>query len=316
MSRKGKNILRAVQWILVVLAYGYLIYRLATYHDWQSLADDFRQAGTWQYLSLAAAVLLFPLNILLESIKWRYLLREVEPMTIREAQRQTYFGFIGAFLTPSRLGDYPARVTMMHNRNKWLTAITLGFVGTLALAFLQVLCGMPSCIMLLERLGGFRWVEVICCLVLILQVVIIIFFPILSRIFAEKTHPGKVHDTLVVLGSFSHKRFLTTMFLSALRYVVWSVQLWLVLEFCGIHLTMVDALISIPAYYLLVTVTPSVPVADAAIRGSWSMVVFNVFSDNIPGIAIAAVLLWFLNTILPMLVGTFLPYQSFLPAKE
>ena len=108
-------------------------------------------------------------------------MQDIEPMSVREAQRQTYFGFIGAFLTPSRLGDYPARVTMMQNKDRWLEAITLGFIGTLALAFLQVICGMPSSIIILERVGGLRWVEWLCAVILLLQIITIVFYPILSE---------------------------------------------------------------------------------------------------------------------------------------
>lgn len=307
---KRSNILKIIQWLLVIVAYGYLAYRLAVYDDWQSLSDQFSNAGWWQYLCLIAAVILFPLNILFEAIKWRYLMQDIEPLTLREAQRQTYFGFIGAFLTPARLGDYPARVSMMHNKNNWLEAVTLGFVGTLALAFLQVLVGMPSCILLLEKVGGMRWVEILCLAVFLLQLVIIVFYPVLSEKLVVKTKEGRIRNTLLLLSRFSHKRFFVTLLYSLMRYVVYCFQLWLVLEFCGIHLGLSDALIAIPAYYLLVTVTPSVPIADAAVRGSWSVVIFSVFTDNIPAIAIAAILLWMLNTILPIIVSSLLPKHS------
>ena len=41
-----------------------------------------------------------------------------------------------------------------------------------------------------------------------------------------------------------------------------------------------------------------------AIRGSISILVFGAFSQNIAGIAIAVVIIWIVNTILPMLVGS------------
>ena len=310
MKQKHNTILKILQWLLVIAAYGYLAYRLAIYDDWQSLSAHFSDADFWQYLCLFAAIALFPLNILFEAIKWRYLMQDIEPMTLKEAQRQTYFGFVGALLTPSRIGDYPARVSMMNNKTRWLEAITLGFVGSLALAFLQVFVGMPSCIVLLEKIGGLTWVEWLCAAMLVLQILTIIFYPSLSKFLANKVKEGKLKNTLIVLSRFSHKRFLITLLYSLLRYAVYCLQLWLVIEFCGIHLTPINALIAIPAYYLLVTVTPSVPIADAAVRGSWSVVIFSVFTDNIPAIAIAAILLWMLNTILPIIVSSILPKEN------
>lgn len=296
-----------LQWLLVLVAYGYLLYRLWMYDDWKSLAEHFFVADWKQYCCFLLAVAMFPLNILFEAMKWQYLMLDIEPMNITEAQRQTYFGFIGAFLTPSRVGDYPARVTMMCNSEHWAEAVSLGFVGTLALAFLQVLVGMPSCMFLLERVGGMRYMEIICGVVLFFMLLTIVFYPSISEQLSERMSDGRWRNVLVCLSRFSHKKFLTTLLLSVLRYSVYCSQLWLVLMFCGIELDFTETLIAIPAYYLLITITPSVPVADAAVRGSWSVVVFGQFTDNIPNIAIAAVLLWVLNTILPMLVGTMMP---------
>lgn len=307
-TSKTNNILKLFQWILVIAAYGYLIFRLATYDDWSSLGEHFASAGMFQYVCLSIALILFPFNIMFEAMKWRYLLSEIEPMTFNQALRQTYFGFIGAFLTPNRIGDYPARVTLMKHRHLWLQAVTLGFVGTLALAFLQVLAGLPSCIVLLEMAGGFKWLEIMCAIILLIQILLIGFYPYLSKKMAESRDEGKIKNTLEVLSRFSHKRFFHTLLLSLMRYIVYCIQLWLVMSFCGIVLSPLEALIAIPSYYLLVTVTPSVPIADAAVRGSWSVIIFSLFTQNIAAIAIAAILLWILNTILPMIVGTLIPH--------
>ena len=309
MSNK-KKYLQWVQWLLVVAAYAYLIYRLVTYDNYSSLVDHFHSAGVWQYVALVCAIALFPINILAESLKWRYLLSEIEPMSIQEALRQTYFGFVGAFLTPSRLGDYPARVTLMHDKSNWLSAITLGFIGTLALAFVQVLCGLPSCIYLFSTIitnPAYRLpLVIICSLTLLLQIVFILFYPNITRwLLRCPLKYKKMRLTLEAISRFSHQRFLTTCLLSVLRYAVYCLQLWCVMVFCGINLSPLQALVAITAYYLLVTVTPSVPIADAAVRGSWSIIIFGAFTDNIAGVAIAAILLWVLNSILPMIVGTF-----------
>ncbi|MCM1034302.1 MAG: flippase-like domain-containing protein [Paludibacter sp.] len=309
---KKKRYIRIFNIILVIAAYGYLIYTLYNFPDYALLAAHFRQCGWLQYGSLAAAILLFPLNILLESIKWRYLLRDIEPMTLREAQAQTYYGFVGAFLTPSRLGDYPTRVTRITTKEHWLSAIALGFVGTLALAFVMLFLGMPSCLFFFSNLLSNHTsrivLTIVCISVLILQILLVVMFPQWSVRFARSSRLNeRMRSTLSTLSKFSHQRFLTTCLLSFLRYTVYCLQLYLVLVFCGIEFTWIQALIAIPTYYVLITIMPSIPIADAAVKGSWSVIVFSAFSNNTAGIAIAAILLWVINTILPMLVGTFVP---------
>lgn len=310
--RHRKTYLRIFNCVLIAAAYGYLLYTLLHFDNYAALGTHFRTCGPVQYGCLIAAVALFPFNILLEACKWRYLLRDIEPMTLREAQAQTYYGFVGAFLTPSRLGDYPTRVTRLRQSDEWLSAIALGFVGTLALAFVMVFLGMPSCIFFFSHLlpdNGWRTVlTAVCLLVLVLQAVVAVWFPQWSARLSHWTRlDERTRNMLTALSRFTHCRFGMTCLLSLARYTVYCFQLYLVLVFCGIAFSPAEALTAIPTYYVLITVMPSVPIADAAVRGSWSVIVFSAFTDNSAGVAIAAILLWVINTILPMLVGTLIP---------
>ena len=76
------------------------------------------------------------------------------------------------------------------------------------------------------------------------------------------------------------------------------------LVFCGVNLTPMQYLTIIPIHYLFVTVVPTVPVADAAVRGSVGVLIFGAFTENTAGVAIAAIVLWILNTIVPAIIGT------------
>lgn len=54
-------------------------------------------------------------------------------------------------------------------------------------------------------------------------------------------------------------------------------------------------------YYLLVTITPNVPIAEIGVRGAWAIAVFGT-----PQAAMAAVVLWVINTLLPCVGWLFL----------
>ena len=330
--------------VLIVAAYGYLIYTFATFDGYGDLMQHFRNAGWTQIGALAVAVSLIPLNIFFEAFKWRYLLRNLEPMSLAEAQRQVYFGFVGAMLTPERLGDYPTRVTRIEDKSKWLPAITLGFAGTMALSTVNMVGGLLSLLFSGLQVGGANRgkVLVISCSLLAFFVLITLLLPAIARrICATKTLPlrqghskpsglqwlrkiarpaGEGVDTpispinspslstwtrlLVVLKDFSPWEFPVLIGLSLLRYAVYGTQLLLVLIFCGVTLTPLQYLTIIPIHYLFVTVVPTVPVADAAVRGSVGVLIFSAFTSNSAGVAIAAIILWLLNTIVPTVVGT------------
>ena len=55
-----------------------------------------------------------------------------------------------------------------------------------------------------------------------------------------------------------------------------------------------SSIINLFIYYLLVTITPNVPVAEAGVRGAWALMLFGSMNA-----AFAGILLWIINTVLP-----------------
>ena len=103
---------------------------------------------------------------------------------------------------------------------------------------------------------------------------------------------------------------------SIVRLLCWCVQLGLLLyaldgipgvtEITGLtgvtEITELTALAGLTAiYYLLVTITPNVPIAEVGVRGAWAIAVFGT-----PQAAMAAVVLWMINTLLPCVGWLFL----------
>lgn len=78
------------------------------------------------------------------------------------------------------------------------------------------------------------------------------------------------------------------------------------LRFFSIDMGMLLALIIIPINYFLVSITPSVAFAEIGIRGTYAILLLGAFTANTVGVALSAVGLWFLNYVIPMLVGSLL----------
>ena len=88
---------------------------------------------------------------------------------------------------------------------------------------------------------------------------------------------------------------------SFVRLVCWCVQLALVLWALGAVSLQPSAFSLLFVYYLLVTITPNVPIAEIGVRGAWAILVFGTMNA-----AMAGVLLWIINTLLPCAVWVFL----------
>ena len=141
----------------------------------------------------------------------------------------------------------------------------------------------------------------------VVLVLLMSFLPHLVRFLAKhEWRTTQMQQLVKALSKMSYSRFMKVVGWSFLRYIIWAIQLALTLHFCGVDMTLVQYMIAIPFYYMVVAIFPSIPAANIAIRGTWSLIIFGVFSSNTAGIALAVALIWLINTVLPMLIGSIL----------
>lgn len=290
--------------LLIVAAYGFLGYKILTYDNYAELWARFVHASWWQWAAVGCCVCLFPLNRFFESCKWRYLVRDIEPMNLWEAQRQVYYGTIAGFVTPYKLGEYPGRAMLFrHTQQHWLTATCLGLVGGYAMTVVIIVFGLPSAVTWLMPSRSVLW-----SIGLTLVVALATFFvlpAVMRRLQHRSFRSAQSRELVDMLAKLGVQEIVVLVGLSMLRYMCFVVQLYLALMFCGVNLGMPALLLTLPLYYMLITVTPNVPAAEIAVRGAWAVAVFEPFGSDVSAAAtIAAMLAWAVNTILPLLVGT------------
>ena len=283
---------KVLQWVIMLAAYSFLVYTLCTFEHYSDFVCFFRAASVRHYVALGVCLVLMPLNLLLEAWKWQTLLKPIEAMGIGEALRQVCYGMVGAFVTPYRIGDYPARVLLLKDKSHYVPAMTLAVVGSVALTAVILMLGIPAfALSFTDFQGYFTWngktylwfVSLLLCLLLLVLAIV----P-----FMGKRYGIKYSDCGIILLQ------------SLLRYLCFSVQLWLILYACGVLLSPMVAIVSIPLYYLFVTVTPNMPIADVGIRGAWAVFVFGQYMPDVEAsIILATTCLWIINTLLPVLFG-------------
>ncbi|MBQ3998209.1 MAG: flippase-like domain-containing protein [Paludibacteraceae bacterium] len=281
-----KQIYHIIEWLIAAAACGYLVYRLVVFDDYASVWAGLRTMNAWQWGALALCVALMPVNMALEAWRWKTLI----PMSWREAQRQVYYSKLAGLITPWKLGEYPARAVL---RNEWSQTLSMGAVGSATMTMAILIAGgiaLIAQVLFMESLDAFVISYRYCNLfvaVLLLLIIALVLAPRLLRRWA----------------TVSHKLVLVSVGQSLVRLLCWCVQLYLVLFALGGlgDIGVIGNLGQSAVYYLLVTVTPNVPIAEAGVRGAWAVVLFGSVNA-----ALAGVLLWVINTLLPCLVWPFL----------
>lgn len=290
-----RSLIYIIEWVIALAACGWLVWKLATYEDYATLGECLRSMGWRQWIAIAACVALMPVNMALEAWKWKTLMNEgMKELTFKEAQRQVYYSKLAGLITPWRLGEYPARGLFMNgeygangaNCVIWPKVLSMGAVGSATMTIAIVIGGMvgiacsPS---VFEWLGGSYLYSLLAAIVVL--AVLFALAPKLLRKWAQVNHD-------LMLRSIGQ---------SLVRLLCWCVQLALVLWALGAIVDLRLQILDLPIYYLLVTITPNVPIVEAGARGAWAIAVFGTVNA-----ALAGVLLWAINTLLPCVVGLFL----------
>ena len=305
-----KWVLTIAEWGIALAACGYLVYRLVVFDDYASLWASLCGMGWREVLALALCVALMPVNMSLEAWRWRTLWNDVrrkdvpctkdgrrelrsEGLSWKEAHRQVYYSKLAGVITPWRLGEYPARAILMENGKRkaesgqWPRVLSMGAVGSATMTMAIVIAGVAAMIINNGQLTINNY-YILVGAVAVLLIVALGLAPRLLRRWAEVSH----RLVLVSVGQ------------SMVRLGCWCVQLYLVLFALGGIGDLYNlqfTIYNLPVYYLLVTITPNVPIAEAGVRGAWAVLLFGSVNA-----ALAGVLLWVINTLFPCLIWPFM----------
>ena len=289
-----QQVYHSIEWSVALAACAFLIWKLATYEDYAGLWATLREMEWSQWLAIGACVALMPLNMTLEAWRWKTLMNE--GMNWREAHRQVYYSKLAGLITPWKLGEYPARALLMNESQEsrvksqeiWSRALSMGAVGSATMTAAIVVSGAVGLVGLdgLDVLDGLGYYILIGGILVVLGVGLW-YAPRLLRRWA----------------TVSHKLVAISLVQSFVRLLCWCVQLGLVIFALGGigNIGVLGGLERSAIYYLFVTITPNVPIAEVGVRGAWAIVVFGSVNA-----ALAGVLLWVINTLLPCIVWPFL----------
>jgi hypothetical protein len=297
-----RRVIYIIEWVIALAACGWLVWKLATYEDYAALGECLRSMGWTQWIAIAVCVALMPVNMALEAWRWRTLWNDEmsreqgslnEPLTLNDAQRQVYYSKLAGLITPWRLGEYPARGLLMNGENGengenggiWPKVLSMGAVGSATMTVAIVATGM---IALSLEIGNWQLENEYIYFVGAVLVLLILALVLAPRVLKR-------------YADVSRKLIVISIGQSLVRLACWCVQLALVLYALGAISIQPSVISFLFIYYLLVTVTPNVPVAEAGVRGAWAIVVFGTVNA-----ALAGVLLWGINTLLPCVIGLFL----------
>jgi len=318
VMRAGKISKKFSNYFLGPLLFVWLLFSISTVirgqahllQSWSTIRTSF---GSPRILLLVTVALLMLVNWGIEALKWRLLVRPVQPVSFGQAFKAVLSGVSFSISTPNRVGEYLGRMLYMPE-GKRLRIVALTLIGSCAQLLVTLWVG-TLCFLLLRaklvgsgllhpimwRFGAFSLLLGSCFLTLF-------YFHIatLERWLERAVRKASWLYLVEALKEFGMQRLGRLLLLSAVRYLVFVIQYVLAFRFFHVDVSLLSAAGVMGLVFLALAVIPSVVLLEVGIRGQVSLKLIGIFSANSLGILLTTVAIWLINLVIPALAGSIL----------
>ncbi len=302
MALISKNRISSLIKIFIGIAcLGFFAQRLYTSYSAENLSSVKEIFIFKNDLWIVLTFLLLFLNWGIEVIKWKLITKSTEIISFAKAWQSVWMGVCIGNLTPGRIGEFAGRILFFKPEHR-AKATTLHFICGITQLLITILMGCLGLLLFSSMI-----VKVYFNTILISEIILLFVFSILlfriNKVIAwlKKTRFLKKYNFNDL--EIEQIMLLKMLALSALRYVVFFMQFYLLLTACGVSGNFYHIIGAITITYLLLSTIPMISFIEVAIRAFVVVLLFGGMGSNDWKLSIAATLLWLINIVLPSIIG-------------
>ncbi len=256
-------------------------------------------------LKLLLPLVLMFLNWSLEALKWKMIMEQVEPITFTKALKAIITGVTMSIFTPNRVGEFSGRIFFLKQENRKI-AIPLTFLGNASQLLVTLVAGTLALIVYLPVYTSLNSQPSIYYLIFLLVILVNIA---LILAYFNVSFLSRFWKYLEILNHYSFRQLSKIVSLSLFRYVIFSLQFYLLLQLFGININPSRAIIMIALTFFSITVIPTITLTEPGVRGSAALTFIGLLSANTIGIVAATFSLWLINIVFPAILGIVFLFQ-------
>jgi len=282
----------SIGFILFIVCAVAIYNKVASNDNLNQFGDQIKQQFyTIGFFQWGVLVILFGLNYLMESIKWKLVLTELSPITILKSYKSVLVGQAFAFFTPARSGDYVGRILFLEAGNK-LKGLAQMAWASYAQLLITLFFGSIGLFYNLPFLPWLKWVGPF-----IAATAFVIYF-----------HPGNFTGWLKKLSLLQIKTKLKGLLVlfAFLKYCVFILQYTWVVKIFNIPIGTLDLWVALSVLFFCLSLIPSIAITDVVIRGQLIVLLLSPFYDNSLMLICVSTIIWVVNFLLPAIIGSIL----------
>ena len=283
-----------------------------------TIHDLFVEWNTSKILFLSIVFILMIFNWTIEAQKWRLLLVGIEKFSLWKSLQSVLTGVAVSVITPNRIGEYMGRILYLRNVHK-IQGITVTIIGSFAQLIITGFLGLIGVAYYILNVQNFSWLT-------ILFIASLLFFTFLTYLFFN-LHKlldwtkgikffRKLRIYLEIVKRFNQRQLIKILLISTGRYLVYTLQFILLLKFFLVDINNVILLCTVWLIFWIMAILPTIAIAEIGIRGETALFFLAPLSTNHLGIVSSTFMLWFINLIIPSLIGCLFVYKMKLYKDE
>ena len=286
-------------------------YRLLVEKDtaalWASFSEQWAAADAW---IVVLAVALMPVCWLLETTKWRVLMRPALDLSLLQGLKAVLGGVAVSLFTPNRIGEYGGRILFVPARYNW-RAVIATLVGSFAQNLVHISIGLAGVLAFLLFMPDLPYafrtgLAVLIGLILAAGILIYFNLPTIGA-WLERIDPPswlrKPWRAMHHLQRIDRVDLSEALFYSLAKYVVFSSQFVLLLVYFDVAVPLPWLICGITVMYLAQTSIPLPPFLDVVVRSEVAIMLWSGFAINELSVLAASFFLWIINLLIPAFFG-------------
>ena len=299
---KAKQFLTFLIKLLIVGGAFYFIWNQLANNDkldWKQFLELLnRKKSFWGILFLLSFSFF---NRFFEILKWQNLAQVIEKISLSQATEQVLSALTASIFTPNGIGEYGAKALYFEKKEAkkvvFLNLICNGIQMILTIAFGTI--GLLILDSHQTPKGGFPSLSL---MVLGIIVGLVLLFLVFKKITIKGYSINRLLEKINEIPKSIHQK---NIFLAVCRYLIFSHQYYFLFLAFDVDLPYVTLMATITAVYFLASSLPTFQFLDFAVKGSVAVYFFGILGVNEWIVVFISTLMWFLNVVLPVFIGSF-----------
>ncbi|TRX25318.1 hypothetical protein FNW25_08960 [Flavobacterium franklandianum] len=265
--------------------------------DWEKFIILFQKNQSIAGISFI--LLLSVLNRFFEILKWQNLVLHLHKISLPEATKQVLGALTAGLFTPNGVGEYAGKALFFKKSE------------TKKVIFLNLICnGIQMILSVVFGIFGLLYFNAKYYIITSKTVLILFgfcFFLFGILYFSKKINikgysiERLIHKINEITKSIHQKNML----LAVCRYLVFSHQYYFLFLAFDVDLPYLTMMATIASVYFLASSLPTFQFLDFAVKGSVAVYFFGILGVNEWIVVFITTLMWFLNVVLPVVIGSY-----------